>query len=56
MPVLEVEGKVLPQSIAIARFLAAKGGLLPEDPLQSAFCDAVVETLRDVIIDIFRIK
>ncbi|XP_050728162.1 hematopoietic prostaglandin D synthase-like [Eriocheir sinensis] len=56
LPVLEVEGKMLPQSLAIARFVAKKAGLLPEDPLHAAFCDAVVETLRDVIVDMFKIK
>lgn len=53
---LEVNGKQLPQSLAIARFLAIKAGLVPEDPLHAAFCDALVETLRDVVIDMFRIK
>ncbi|XP_050728275.1 hematopoietic prostaglandin D synthase-like [Eriocheir sinensis] len=56
LPVLEVEGKMLNQSLAIGRFLASKVGLVPQDPLHAAFCDAVAETMKELAVDIFDVK
>jgi glutathione S-transferase len=44
MPVLEVDNVKLPQSMAIARFLAKQFGLAGRDNLEQAKVDAVVDT------------
>lgn len=43
----EEEGRILHQSIAIARYLAANTDLLPSDPWEQALLDAAVLTLYD---------
>jgi glutathione S-transferase len=48
MPVLEVDGVKLPQSMAIARFLAKQFGLAGKDNLEQAKVDAVVDTSIDL--------
>jgi len=48
VPVLEVDGKVLTESLAIARYLAAEFGLYGKDNMEKAKCDIVVEVLREV--------
>eukprot|EP00743_Colponemidia_sp_Colp-15_P002739 GILK01002966.1.p1 GENE.GILK01002966.1~~GILK01002966.1.p1 ORF type:complete len:221 (+),score=26.27 GILK01002966.1:39-665(+) len=48
MPILEVDGKVLTQSLAIARFLARRLGLHPTDEFEAAMVDLVVDGLSDV--------
>jgi len=43
IPVLEVDGKKLPQSVAIGRFLARRHGLAGKDAWEEAEADAVVD-------------
>jgi glutathione S-transferase len=50
MPVLEVDSVKLPQSLAIARFLAKQFQLAGKDNLEQAKVDAVVDTLRDLLM------
>lgn len=47
LPLLEIDGKVMFQSLAIARFLAKKFGLYSEDPLEAYEIDNVVDTIND---------
>ncbi|KAG7170370.1 Hematopoietic prostaglandin D synthase-like 3, partial [Homarus americanus] len=47
VPLLMVDDKPLPQSMAIARYLAKQAGLVPQDDMDSAYCDAVTDTLND---------
>ncbi|KAG7170368.1 Hematopoietic prostaglandin D synthase-like 1 [Homarus americanus] len=51
VPMLEIDGKQLPQSLAIARYVAKKAGLVPEDALRAAYCDALVDTVSDLITE-----
>jgi len=48
LPVLEIDGKILPQSKAIARYLARQYGLVGKTDIDAAFCDAYVDGLDDV--------
>ena len=43
VPVLEVDGKVFPQSRAIYQYVARKAALYPIDPIQAFYVDVVVE-------------
>ncbi|CAL4164317.1 unnamed protein product, partial [Meganyctiphanes norvegica] len=45
LPVLMVDDKPLPESLAISRYIAKQAGLVPEDDLEAAYCDAIVDTL-----------
>ncbi|KOB62848.1 Glutathione S-transferase sigma 3 [Operophtera brumata] len=47
LPIFEEDGRVLHQSIAIARYVAANTELLPSDPWQQAVLDAAVLTMYD---------
>ncbi|XP_064795165.1 hematopoietic prostaglandin D synthase-like isoform X2 [Oncorhynchus masou masou] len=47
LPVLEVNGLPLTQSLAIARFLAKEAGLVGNSRLAEAQADALVDTLND---------
>lgn len=49
MPVLEVDGTKLPQSPAIARFLAKQFQLAGKDNLEQAKVDAVGDTIQDLV-------
>ncbi|CAF1035048.1 unnamed protein product [Adineta steineri] len=49
MPVLEVDGVKLPQSAAIARFLAKQFHLAGKDNFEQAKVDAVVDTIYDIL-------
>nr|XP_053631360.1 hematopoietic prostaglandin D synthase-like [Cherax quadricarinatus] len=48
LPVLLVDEQVLRQSMAIARYVAREAGLVPQDNLESALCDALVETVMEL--------
>jgi glutathione S-transferase len=50
MPVLEVDGVKIPQSITIARFLAKQFKLAGKDNLEQAKVDAVIDTLSDLFM------
>ncbi|XP_065051958.1 probable glutathione S-transferase 8 [Rhopilema esculentum] len=47
-PSLEIDGKVLPESMAIAGYVAGELGLAGKDNFEKAWCDAVVGVLKDV--------
>jgi len=49
LPYLEVDGKPLPQSLAIARFVARKNGLTGKDDWEAAQADAIVDYLGDAL-------
>ncbi|XP_065161108.1 glutathione S-transferase-like [Atheta coriaria] len=48
VPVLEIDGKKIDQSNAIARHLAQKFGLTGKDEMEALQCDALVDTLGDL--------
>lgn len=48
IPVLEVDGVKLPQSLAIARFLAKQFQLAGKDNFEQAIVDAVLDTIGDL--------
>lgn len=49
LPVLTFpDGKVVTQSLAIARYAAKLAKLYPEDPLQALFVDEIIDTVGDV--------
>lgn len=54
MPYLTLDGFKLPQSIAIARFLAKKFNLYGSDDLEQAKTDAVVDTVSDLQNDFYK--
>eukprot|EP00271_Cylindrocystis_brebissonii_P011656 TRINITY_DN29558_c0_g1_i1.p1 TRINITY_DN29558_c0_g1~~TRINITY_DN29558_c0_g1_i1.p1 ORF type:complete len:210 (+),score=51.31 TRINITY_DN29558_c0_g1_i1:310-939(+) len=47
IPVLTVDGKVYPQSIAILRYVGKLAGLAPEDPLDQLMVDSCLETVEE---------
>ncbi|CAJ0579695.1 unnamed protein product, partial [Mesorhabditis spiculigera] len=47
MPVLEVDGEKIPESSAIARFVARKFGFGGQTPVQMAWVDAIVDGFKD---------
>ncbi|XP_064628534.1 hematopoietic prostaglandin D synthase-like [Lineus longissimus] len=55
VPILEVDGKQINQSYAIARFLAREHGLYGKDAVEMAGVDAVVDTLEDMMKPIYTI-
>ncbi|CAM9234419.1 unnamed protein product, partial [Hapterophycus canaliculatus] len=52
LPILEVDGVIIPQSLAQLRYVGKIGGLYPTNPIQAAFCDAAADTLTDIYIPI----
>lgn len=48
IPVLEIDGKQIHQSIAICRYLAKKVGLSGYDDFENFEIDCVVDTLDDL--------
>lgn len=50
IPILEVDGTKLPQSVSIARFLAKQFQLAGKDNLEQAKVDAVADTISDLIV------
>ncbi|XP_066156820.1 glutathione S-transferase-like isoform X1 [Euwallacea fornicatus] len=48
VPVLEIDGKQVAQSNAIARYLAHKFGLAGKDEWEALQCDVLVDTLGDL--------
>ncbi len=47
LPILEYHGQLLGQSMAIARFLAAKVGVYGDDEMDRALIDGVVDYVGD---------
>ncbi|KAI6239841.1 hypothetical protein M3Y99_00536100 [Aphelenchoides fujianensis] len=54
VPVLEVDGKRLPESTAIIRFLARRHGLAGRDEWEAAEIDAIVDLWKDFFQEIYR--
>ncbi|XP_048797231.1 hematopoietic prostaglandin D synthase [Lagopus muta] len=50
VPILEVDGVIIHQSLAIARYLARETGLAGQTPVEQALVDAIVDTIDDFII------
>ncbi|XP_064423492.1 hematopoietic prostaglandin D synthase [Latimeria chalumnae] len=50
LPVLEADGVVIHQSLAISRYLARETGLAGETALEQAQADAIVDTINDFIV------
>ena len=48
LPVLEYDGKILSQSVTIARFLAKEFGIAGYTNMQQAMADMIVDTITDV--------
>jgi len=48
LPVLEVDGKQIGQSMAIARFVAREGGLYGKNAVEQALVDSVVDVVTDL--------
>lgn len=48
LPVLEIDGKPIAQSNAVARYLARKHDLTGRDEWESMLCDVLVDTLGDL--------
>ncbi|KAH7716774.1 glutathione S-transferase [Aphelenchoides avenae] len=49
VPYLEVDGKKLPESFAISRYLARKYGLAGKDDWEQAWVDAIADSFKDVL-------
>ena len=49
LPELEIDGQVLTQSNAINRYVGKLAGLYPEDLVQAALCDAVMDNVDDAV-------
>merc|ERR1711915_399529 len=54
LPVLMVDDMALPESLAIARYAAKCAGLVPEDDLEAAYCDALVDKLSGLVGEYWR--
>jgi len=48
LPVLEIDGKPIAQSNAVARYLAHEHNLAGKDEWESMLCDVLVDTLGDL--------
>ena len=48
VPVLEVDGEMIPESRAIARFLARRCGLMGQDDVEAAKVDAYVDLVSEL--------
>ena len=55
LPLLYIDGKPLWQSMAIARYAAKLAGLTLDDPLEACYCDAFVETAKELLSDMYKI-
>eukprot|EP00929_Paragymnodinium_shiwhaense_P000532 TRINITY_DN100775_c0_g1_i1.p2 TRINITY_DN100775_c0_g1~~TRINITY_DN100775_c0_g1_i1.p2 ORF type:complete len:242 (-),score=60.70 TRINITY_DN100775_c0_g1_i1:315-986(-) len=53
LPLLEMDGQLMPQSRALLRYIGSIGSfegkkLYPEDPLARYYCDEVIEMIEDI--------
>lgn len=56
LPLLEVDGVTMVQSLAMTRYLGRLGGLYPEDPLEAFKVDEVLESMGDLLLGMFSYK
>jgi len=56
VPLLEVDGKALTQSVAISRYLAEKYKLVPENPFEAALCNEYVDAVQDILNPMYRLS
>ncbi|GMS94348.1 hypothetical protein PENTCL1PPCAC_16523 [Pristionchus entomophagus] len=52
LPLLHVDGKPLPQSFAIARYVASLFGFAGETPFEAAWVDALADQFKDYMIEL----
>jgi glutathione S-transferase len=58
-PVFEIDGETITQANAISRYAAKLAGLYPENPLEAAYCDEVMDAVEDILSKVvvtFRIE
>lgn len=48
LPVLEIDGEEISQCNTISRYVGKLGGLYPEDALEAARCDEIMDAMEDV--------
>lgn len=56
VPYLEVDGKVLVESMAIARYVAREGGLLGKSSFEEAVVDSAVEVVTNMYLKFISTK
>lgn len=49
VPVLEIDGTIVTQSNAMARFVGKQAGLYPQDDLQALYCDEAMGAIEDLL-------
>lgn len=49
VPTLDVDGTIVTQSNAMARYIGKMAGLYPEDDLQALFCDEAMGAIEDLL-------
>jgi glutathione S-transferase len=47
LPTLEIDGRVMHQSVAIGRYLAKEFGLYGEDSMEAYEIDSIIDTIND---------
>ncbi|TMW63432.1 hypothetical protein Poli38472_002373 [Pythium oligandrum] len=52
LPLLEVDDKTFPQSMAIARYAGRLAGIYPTDPLAALKVDVVLETMMELLVEV----
>merc|ERR1711862_361358 len=48
LPVIEVDGKTYPQSMALARYAARLSDLYPSDPLETLSVESVMDSMMEL--------
>ena len=48
MPILEIDGQVFAQSMAILRYVGKITGLYPEDPIEALRVDEILDSIIDI--------
>jgi glutathione S-transferase len=49
VPTLEVDGRVLTQTNSISRYVGKLAGLYPEDAMDAARCDEIMDVVEDIL-------
>merc|ERR1719260_18990 len=55
LPCMEVEGKTICQSMAIARYCASRYGLAGNNVLEAALADQAVDAVNDLITELVKV-